>query len=615
MHVQELRRNTSSGFRAVALRPLAASAIVLLGLGAVLTASGNGEAQESLQIGQPVGRVIFKDVRYIARTLDEMADGKKATVLVFTTTTCPIAGRYLPRLEELHQRFEPRGVVLAAVNVGPEDSIQDMALQALQHGATFPFVKDMTADTARALGISRTPEAVVLDAKGVLRYRGRIDEQFRLGGTRPDRGREDLAEAIEDVLAGRAVRLAETPVDGCVVTHPAAPPAGDSLIYSRDIAPIITRHCAECHQPGGEAPFPLLTHGEVAGHAAMIAEVVAEGRMPPWYAHPAFGKFQNERRLSRQERDKLLSWIRAGSPPDPAAAMPGPPADPHAAPKWAMGEPDLVLEAMWPEEIPADGFIPYRYVILPHIFAEDTWVQGIEILPGNRRVVHHANLGFATLGEQFNPSRNFLTGRVPGGAPLVLDAGRAMLIPRGSILGVQVHYVTTGKPESDRISVGLRFAKEPIRQQVRYLRLVDQRFQIPPGAPSHEVRVSRKLPGDATLLGLFTHMHLRGKDTSFVAHLPGGAQDTLLVVPNYSFDWQIGYRYPPGAKKLPEGTRIECISHFDNSAFNPFNPDPGATVRVGLQTHDEMMEGFVFYTLDEENLNLNVDPRTGRVLP
>jgi hypothetical protein len=107
-------------------------------------------------------------------------------------------------------------------------------------------------------------------------------------------------------------------------------------------------------------------------------------------------------------------------------------------------------------------------------------------------------------------------------------------------------------------------------------------------------------------------MHLRGKDMTFTARLPDGKVDTLLIIANYSFSWQLPYRWQPGQKQLPRGTRLECVAHYDNSPFNPFNPDPKATVRDGPQTHHEMMYGFFFYTDAPERLGLEIDTKTGR---
>jgi hypothetical protein len=302
--------------------------------------------------------------------------------------------------------------------------------------------------------------------------------------------------------------------------------------------------------------------------------------------------------------------VRGGKAPGDLARAPLPPE--FSSSKWLIGEPDLIITAAQPVKLPATGYIAYRYVILPHFFTEDTWVQGIQIMPGNPKVVHHANLAHASLAAGFDENRNFLTGLVPGGIPAELDAGSAMLIPKGSVLALQIHYVTTGREETDQISVGLRFARETVRKRVRYKIIGDYKFRIPPGAPAHPVAAQKELECNATGIGLFSHMHLRGKDSTFFAHYPDGKTETLLSLPNYSFDWQLSYVWERGAQKFPKGTIIECSSHFDNSPFNPYNPDPTVTVKNGPQTHNEMMQGFFFYTDDAESLNIRVDPKTGK---
>ncbi len=277
--------------------------------------------------------------------------------------------------------------------------------------------------------------------------------------------------------------------------------------------------------------------------------------------------------------------------------------------KWLIGTPDLVLKSN-EFELPAKGDIPYKYAILPHIFTEDTWIQGAQIVSDNPRVLHHRNMGFANLAEGFK-EENFITGYVPGGEPMNLDSGIGFCIPKGSMLGLQIHFVATGKPEKCTVSVGLRYPREVVQQRLRNLQLTDKRFAIPPGAQAHKVSASRVLDHDIVGVGLFSHMHLRGKDMTFTAHLPDGKSDTLLIIPNYNFSWQVPYRWEPGKKTLPKGTRLECVAHFDNSTFNPYNPDPKATVRNGPQTHHEMMYGFFFYTNASEKLGVEVNPKTG----
>src|SRR5947209_14825886 len=174
----------------------------------------------------------------------------------------------------------------------------------------------------------------------------------------------------------------------------------------------------------------------------MIAEVVAEGRMPPWYASPAHGKFVNRRGLTAEERETLLAWVRAGSPPGDLTSLPKPPADEYN--KWQIGEPDLVVTNLQTFTLPAEGDIPYKYTILPYVFPEETWVQAVQILPDNPRVVHHCNMAFMTPKEGFKEA-NFVTGTVPGGEPMRLYDGVAFRIPKGAALGLQIHFVTTGK--------------------------------------------------------------------------------------------------------------------------------------------------------------------------
>lgn len=578
---------------------------VLLGLVLLFVPAA---AAEPTVGGASVGNLTFKDIRYLPRSLDDFKD-KKAFVLVFTNTTCPLVQRYLPALAALDREYRGKGVQLLAVNIGPDDTIVQMAAQAVRYEAEFPFVKDSDHSCVKALGVQRTPEVVVLDAERRIRYRGRIDDQYRLGGTRPEPSRHDLKAALDAVLAGKEVEVKETPVDGCPITRPDTP-ATKAVTFAEHVAPLLQKHCQECHRPGTAAPFALLTYKQAAAKADAIAEVVAEQRMPPWYAAPEHGSFVNRRGLSAAERDTLLQWVRSGNPAGDETKLP-PPKDVPEPGSWLIGQPDLVLQA--PEhELPAAGDIPYKYVVLAHVFTQDTWMEGIQIRPDNARAVHHCNMAYFLPAEGIKKS-NFITGTVPGGSPMLLGNGIAFRIPKGSSVVLQIHYVSTGKPEKCRIAVGFKYASGVVQKQLKHVLIADYKFAIPPGAAAHPVASSRTLNEDVIGEGLFVHMHVRGRDMTFKAHLPDGKTETLLVVPNYSFDWQMPYRWAPGQMRLPKGTRLEAIAHYDNSTFNPYNPDPKATVRDGQQTHQEMMNGFVFYTSATEELNLNVDPKTGHV--
>ena len=574
---------------------------------ACLPLAGAAEAPR-LAIGQVAPAIEFKDIRSLTRTLDDFGP-KKAYVLVATSTSCPIAARSLPALDAIERRYRPKDVQFLALNVGPDDSIADAAAQAVELGLEMPFARDFGGKAAQALGLERTPQVAVLGADRRLVYRGRIDDRNRLGGTRDEAAHNDLTDALDDLLAGRTVARAETPVDGYKITfgEPEGPETG-RVTYSEHVAPILQTHCQNCHRPGTEAPFALMNYRDAASQAEAIAEVVHDRVMPPWHADRHVGKVVNARGLDDRERAIIARWVADGRPRGDAAKAPAPKTYPD--PGWRIGTPDRVVGMALDAHLPADGLIDYKYVILPYIFPEDTWAQSLEIRPDNPRVVHHCNMAFMKVGEK--PStRNFITGRVPGGGPMVLDDGVATLIPKGSALVLQIHYVTTGKPERSRISVGLRFPRVPVRKRLYHHQVTTRQFGIPPGAPAHPVEATRTVEFDATGVGLFSHMHVRGKDMTFVARRPDGPAETLLRIPNYAFDWQESYRWTPGTMRFPRGTVLDVLAHFDNSAFNPYNPDPRATVHEGPQTFEEMMYGFFFYTRDDEHLGLRIDPKTG----
>ncbi len=562
-------------------------------------------------VGDSIGELRFKDIRGLPRSMTDLGK-KRAYVLVFTTTQCPLVRRTMPKLIDLDARFGPKDVQIVAVNVGAEDTIRDMAAQAIEFDAVFPFVKDTDLSCVKRLGVERTPEVVVLNADRQLVYRGRVDDQLRLGGARPEPTRRDLEEALQEVLAGRVVSVAETPVDGCLITAP-EPLTTDrpAPTFHKHVAPILNRRCVNCHRPSTAAPFSLLSFKDAAAQAEMLAEVVLDQRMPPWYAHAKHGKFQNDPSLTRNERDTLVRWVRSGR-------AEGNPQDAPAAPefatsKWRIGEPDLVITMLQEHSIPATGFVPYRHLLLPHVFLGDTWLEAIEIRPDNPAVVHHCNMAYVTskgVGQE-----TFITGHVPGGQPMDLgrfNNGVAYLVPQFAALGLQIHYTPTGKAEKCRISVGLRFPRRIVDKKLHHFLLDPHDLKIPPGHGAFPIRSGRTLDRDVTLLGLFTHMHLRGKDMTFFADVPGQPRETLLQIPNYNFGWQLGYEIESGQKRLPKGTRIEALAHYDNSAFNPFNPDPTRTVPYGEQSYDEMFNGYVFFVADDEHLNLTVDPKTGR---
>ncbi len=524
----------------------------------------------------------------------------KAVVVVFIGTQCPINNAYMPKLVELEKEYKGKGVQIVAINANAHDTIETIRKHAKKFELTFPVLRDDKNRIADRFGAERHPTAFLLDEKRVVRYQGRIDDQFGIGFNRPMPTRRDLAIAIDEVLAGKEVSTAKTAVEGCFITKvPVAKAAKADITYAKDVSRVLQNRCQECHRPGQIAPMPLLTYDDASSWSQMIGEVVSEGRMPPWHADPKIGHFANDRRLSAEERAKLLGWIDAGCPKGDDKDLP---AAKKFADGWTIGQPDAVFTFKDPITIPAKsvkGVLPYKWVIIETNFDEDKWVQAVEARPGNHSVVHHIIVYVAMPGKK-NPKtvdgfgNGMLVAYAPGDLGASFARGSAKKLPKGAVLAFQMHYTPIGTEQVDRSSVGLIFAKEPPKTEVKTRAATQQIFAIPAGADNHKVVSKTTFDKDTILYSMFPHMHLRGKDFQFEVIYPDNKRETLLSVPRYDFGWQSNYILQKPLR-LPAGTRIECTAHFDNSKKNLNNPDPTRLVTWGEQTWQEMMIGFMDY--------------------
>jgi hypothetical protein len=420
--------------------------------------------------------------------------------------------------------------------------------------------------------------------------------------------------------------------------------------FSRDVAPILYRHCVSCHHSGDIAPMSLVTYQEVRPWAAAIREAVALRRMPPWLADPKVGHWSNDPRLSEREISTLEAWTERGKLEGNPRDLPQPPAF-HDG--WKIGTPDVVI-AIPEHKLAAPGPDEYAYINVPTNFTEDRWVVAAELRPGNRKVVHHAHVFVVdeaankasaeastkdpakeyansirvkegTLewvrpeapvindgcavddnarfpGSKVSDLGGLIASYLPGREADVYAPGTARKIPAGASVNFQIHYShTTGKAETDITSVGLIFAKEPPKQVSRRVDLANHMFMIPAGDPDHQVTECHTFDKPIAITSLTPHMHLRGKAMRMIARYPTGEEQTLLLVPAYNFNWQFTYRAQPPIN-LPKGTRIQIIAEFDNSVNNPLNPNSKEPVRWGSASENEMMDGWIEY-VDAEPAN------------
>jgi peroxiredoxin/mono/diheme cytochrome c family protein len=544
----------------------------------------------------------LQDHRGAWHTLDEARD-RKVVVLAFIGTECPLAEAYAPRLAEVARDFEKRGVGFFGVDSNQQDGPVAIGRFAEKHGLPFPILKDIGNDLADRLRAERTPEVFVLDESRAVVYRGRIDDQYAIGIHRPSSTRHDLVDALVAVLAGRPVAAPKTDAVGCRIGRVTKPAQAGAVTYAKRVARILQSHCVTCHRPGEIAPFSLTDYRQAAGWSSMIAEVVDEGRMPPWHASPEYGKFVNDARLSADEKKASRDWVAAGAPEGDPSDLPPPP---RFVEGWQIPRPDLVLEMPREIEIPAEGSMPYQLVEIDPKFAHDVWVRASQVRPGNPAVVHHVVVLVLPPGvEKIDEAGgDFLAAYAPGMPARVMPDGVAKRIPAGSKIVLQLHYTPRGTKQVDRSRIGLLFAEPAkIDKELMSGMALNLRLQIPPGMRDYVSRADFRFSQPSLLLSLLPHMHLRGKSMTFVAEFPDGRREVILDVPRYEFDWQNLYvldRPMP----MPEGTILHTEARFDNSADNPNNPDPARAITFGEQTWDEMHVGYLNFALADQHLGL-----------
>jgi len=554
-----------------------------------------GMAAESSPVGTTVQNFTLKDYRGKSVSLADYSESK-AVVLVFLGTECPLAKLYGPRLAELAATYEPQGVAFLGVNANVQDSITEIAAHARLHQIEFPVVKDLGNEVADAIGAVRTPEVFVLDEKRVVRYWGRIDDQYGVGFIREKPTRQDLQIALDELLAGKDISMPVATAVGCHIGRIQKPDPQATVTYSNQISRLLQKRCVECHREGEIAPFALTDYEEVVGWAETIAETVQQNRMPPWHASAEHGRFLNDRHLSKDEKQLIYDWVDAGAPEGDPKELP--PSLEYQTGWQLPQKPDLVVNMRKaPFKVQAEGTVRYQYFVADADFKEDRWMKAAEVMPGNRAVVHHVLVFAKSPGQRLN-ERGFLAGYVPGLRARPLPDGMAKRIPAGSQLVFQVHYTPIGSEQLDMSKIGFLFVdREDVEYEVRTDSADTKNIRIAPHEENYQAEAtSGSVDVEVKLLSLMPHMHLRGKSFRYELIGTDGKRETLLDVPNYDFNWQTSYRLEEPLV-IPPGAKLHCEATYDNSENNVWNPDPNQEVRWGPQTWDEMLFGYFDYAI------------------
>jgi thiol-disulfide isomerase/thioredoxin len=545
------------------------------------------------------------------RRVSVAAPPKGMTVLVFYSSECPISNGYSPILSSLQDSFAAKPVKWIGVCVDPDLTDAEVETHARDFGMKLLIARDRRGAFARKIGAKMTPEAFVIDAGGKIRYHGRIDDQFaarRVRNAAPSDS--ELKDAITAVLAGKEVKESYVPAVGCPIPEPVG--ISSRPTFCKEVAPILQKNCQECHRPGQVGPFALETYEQARKRASDIATVVDDRSMPPWKAAPHIGvAFKDSRTLAEHDIATLVAWAEAGAPEGNRGDLP-----PRAVFKtdWLLGTPDLVVDTGCDYSVPASGDDIYRCFVVPTNLDKDMHVSAIEYRPGNRRVVHHIiayvdtsgkarerdqadpGPGYSCFGGPGDPIVGDLGGWAPGNRPSQLPDGIGRSLPKKSDIIIQMHYHPSGKPETDRSTIGIYFARKPVKQILHWTGAANLEMQLPPGEPNVEIKAKWEAPVDVVAFAVMPHMHLLGKDMLMSLKFPDGRAQDLIKIGDWDFNWQYTY-YLQQPLELPKGTRLEVTAHFDNSAANPRNPNkPPKLVTWGEATTDEMCIGFLAVT-------------------
>ena len=502
-----------------------------------------------------------------------------------------------------------------------------------------PVLLDSKKEFAAGLKAEATPEVFLLDAEGMVRYRGRIDDTWSARLKRnPVVRTHDLQDAIAAVLAGKPVAKAVTTPVGCqILLEPVAAPKTGTVTFYKDVQAILNNNCVVCHRAGEIGPFPLTTFKQARRWASDIKQYTGTKQMPPWMAAGGV-PMRGERKMTEREIATLAAWVDSDMPEGDPKDAPKPPEFPEG---WRYGKPDMIITPSEEFRVAASGDDLFRVFVIPTGLTENKWVVGYDVKPGNPRIVHHTLHYFdttgqarglekaqlakdqeetakgkaladrgpgytATMGVGFvarggtreSPVFGGLGGWAPGVGPQFLPPGMGWRLPKGADFLIHTHYHRNGLPGTDRTQVGLYFAKGPVNQpwQTIVVNGMKPNEKIPAGVANHRAHGQFYLYNDAVLHNVLPHMHVLGKSVKVTMTPPKGKPVVLVDIPAWDYKWQEIYWFkePITAKA---GTKIEIEAVFDNSADNPYNPaSPPIDVYVGDRTNDEMLFGFLGVT-------------------
>ncbi len=529
-------------------------------------------------------------------------NNKKAIVLWVQGNGCPIVRNGLTDFNAIVESYSAKGFQFFMINSNIQDDRAEIISEAKEFNFITPVLVDNGQLLADAMDITSTAEAIVLHptTREIL-YRGPVNNRLDYEVQKDIASETYLQDALDAILTEKPIRTKKEITRGCTVTRLSSIEKDITFNYSDHIAPILASNCVQCHRDGGRAPWEMKDYQTVVGWSAMIKEVLLSKRMPPWKADPTIGDFKHDFSLADSNARKIIRWIDQGMKPGTGKDTLQSIVYPSII--WQGGTPDKII-TLEEETIPASKKIPYRYQTFDLDLTEDTWLSGIEIVPGNPKLLHHVVLLHNDLATSSpivdrklrSLTDNFIALGAGASQSTFFPEGTGILLKKGETVKIQLHYAPMGKVATDQTKIGFYYHTSEPEKLLYPLAPANVTFKIPPHAAGVKIEARDTILEDIYIHNLMPHMHYRGKAIKMSLLKPDATTIQLISVPDFNIDWQWIYEMKEPVF-APKGSVIFVEGVYDNTVQNPLNPDPSKELGFGIQSRDEMLIGFFNYSL------------------
>jgi hypothetical protein len=505
------------------------------------------------------------------------------TLVFFTGSDCPISKRQKSKITNLIGKYRSKYNILLVETSGKKS--------AISAGSPVIQVNDSQLRLARLLGATTTTESFLIDKNEII-YHGAIDNQFTFSGSKPGATVNFLVSALSGLESGHPKKF-ETASFGCYIsTGEDTAPDFSASDFTKQIQPILVNRCMNCHSKNNATP-DLSNEETLNRFKPMIHYTVKNNIMPPWFA--VGGNWLNDLSLNESEKNELLKW----------SASKGYNTFNSPAPLKPVSQNSDVFEVkeynLATVKIPAHEFAGYKYFKLKLNNADDIWIDLVKLKSELPDSFHHA-LVFARPVDlpaqrgfyEKKSARNGVGFYAHGIEYVRQQTSAGILLPKNSVLYLQAHYEPTGTAATDHLKLVLsKFKTKPDHMlSIRSLIATDDRIKIPPNTKDFPVELEMPAPANGTIQAAHAHMHYRGHRFLMTVSSPKRTEE-ILRIDNFNYKMQLLYQL----KNPVEVTKDDVIKTtvwFDNSASNPDNPDPNATVTGGERANDEMIFGTYF---------------------